>query len=123
MSTPYSINFYIQVSCAARILVYASPIVLPFALRQGWISLNLQESSSIPKFVTGLGLLVVGALFLRALGRITNPAYRQFISILSNAKRDYTVSSKKEVSQYDFEFSAWPVDWDSRLEGYYLTRR
>ena len=71
----------------------------------------------------GLGLLVVGALFLRALGRITNPAYRQFISILSNAKRDYTVSSKKEVSQYDFEFSAWPVDWDSRLEGYYLTRR
>lgn len=106
-----------SVSCAARILVYASPIVLPFALRQGWISLNLQESSSIPKFVTGLGLLVVGALFLRALGRITNPAYRQFISILSNAKRDYTVSSKKEVSQYDFEFSAWPVDWDSRLEG------
>jgi len=72
-----------SVSCAARILVYASPIVLPFALRQGWISLNLQESSSIPKFVTGLGLLVVGALFLRALGRITNPAYRQFISILS----------------------------------------
>lgn len=103
-----------SVSCAARIIMYASPIVFPFALRQGWVSMSTEGVISMSKFLTGLGIVVAGALLLRALGRLNNPVYTQFTSVLAAAQRDYTSSAKAAMSRYDFEFSAWPVDWDVR---------
>eukprot|EP00092_Neocalanus_flemingeri_P037127 GFUD01040415.1.p1 GENE.GFUD01040415.1~~GFUD01040415.1.p1 ORF type:complete len:539 (+),score=179.12 GFUD01040415.1:238-1854(+) len=105
-----------SVCCAARILLYTSPIVLPWALRQGWITLSLDGGLVVSKFLAGLGLVVVGALLLRTMGRVTNPAYTQFITVLADARRNYTAASKKLISQYDFNFSGWPVDWDSMAE-------
>jgi len=105
-----------SVSCAARILLYASPIVFPWALRQGWVTLTGDGALSISKFLTGLGIVVAGALLLRTLGRVSNPAYTQFISVLSSATKDYSAASKRLISQYDFHFSAWPVDWDARQQ-------
>jgi len=101
-----------SVSCAARILLYTSPIVFPWAIRQGWVSLSVDGATFFTKFLAGLGMVVVGALVLRTLGRVSNPAYTQFITVLANAKRNYTAANKKLVSQYDFNFSGWPVDWD-----------
>jgi len=100
-----------SVSVAAKMLVYASPIVLPWALRQGWISLTLEGAVFVSKFLTGLGIVVAGALVLRTLGRLSNPAYTQFVTVLANAKRDYSAENKKLISQYDFHFSGWPIDW------------
>jgi len=102
-----------SISCAARMLVYASPIVFPWAMRQGWITFTLEGGIAITKFLSGVGLLVAGALLLRTLGRLSNPAYVNFITVLANTKRDYTPANKKLMSQYDFDFHAWPVDWDT----------
>merc|ERR1719481_2034508 len=96
--------------------MYASPIVFPFALRQGWVSMSAEGVISMSKFLTGLGIVVAGALLLRALGRLNNPVYTQFTSVLAAAQRDYTSSAKAAMSRYDFEFSAWPVDWDVRRQ-------
>lgn len=103
-------------SVAARILLYASPIVFPWALRQGWITLTGDGALYVSKFLTGIGIVVAGALLLRTLGRVSNPGYTQFINVLSNATKDYTAASKRLISQYDFHFSAWPVDWDVRQQ-------
>jgi len=100
-----------SVSVAARILLYTSPIVLPWALRQGWVSLSQDGALFIIKFLAGISMVMVGALFLRTLGRVSNPAYTQFITVLNNATKNYTMESKKVLSQYDFDFSGWPVDW------------
>jgi len=105
-----------SVSCAARILLYASPLVLPLAVRQGWVSMTGEGVISLSKFLTGLGIVVAGAILLRTLGRLSNPAYTQFIKELANAKKDLTSSGKAVMSRYDFDFSAWPVDWDVRSQ-------
>ena len=41
---------------------------------------------SLSKFLAGLGIVVAGALLLRTMGRLNNPAYTQFINVLADAK-------------------------------------
>jgi len=105
-----------SVTVAARILLYASPIVFPMALKQGWFTMTGDGAMFFTKFITGLGIVVAGALLLRTLGRLSNPAYTQFSSVLADAARDYTAASKALLSRYDFHFSAWPVDWDVKQQ-------
>jgi len=105
-----------SISCAARIILYTSPLVLPVAMRQGWVAMSPEGVISLSKFLAGLGIVVAGALLLRTLGRLNNPAYTQFINVLADAKRDYTRAAKAAMSRYDFEFSAWPLDWDVRSQ-------
>ena len=68
----------------------------------------------------GLGIVVAGALLLRTLGRLSNPAYTQFSSVLADAAGDYNAASKALLSRYDFHFSAWPVDWDVKQQAGYV---
>jgi len=109
-----------SVTVAARILLYASPIVFPMALKQGWFTMTGDGAMFFTKLITGLGIVVAGALLLRTLGRLSNPAYTQFSSVLADAARDYTAASKVLLSRYDFHFSAWPVDWDVKQQAGYV---
>jgi len=68
----------------------------------------------ISKFLAGVGLVMGTAALLRGLGRFYNPAYRKFLGVLSQAQANYTEANKRLLEHYDFQFSAWPVDFDIR---------
>ena len=99
-----------SVSTTARLLLYVSPIVIPWALNRGWASHD--GIVWMTKFLAGVGFVVAGAFIIRTLGRMSNPVYTNFTSVLANTQRNYNADTKKLISQYDFDFSSWPVDFD-----------
>jgi len=103
-----------SVTTTARLLLYVSPIVIPWALNRGWASHDGIVWMS--KFLAGVGFVVAGAIIIRTLGRLSNPVYTHFTSILATTQRNYTTANKKLISEYDFQFSSWPVDFDVQQE-------
>ena len=103
-----------SVSSTAKLLLYVSPIVIPWAISRGWAS--SEGYTLISKLLVGVGVVVAGAYIIRTYARLSNPVYRNFISVLNSAQASYTSSTKRELSEYDFDFSAWPVDFDVRQE-------
>ena len=103
-----------SVSTTAKLLLYVSPIVIPWAINKGWASQDGVVWMS--KFLVGVGVVVAGAIIIRTLGRLSNPVYTQFTSVLASAHSDYSSTSKKLISQYDFDFSSWPVDFNVMQE-------
>ena len=99
-----------SVSTTARLLLYVSPLVIPWAFRQGWATPD--GLVWMFKFLTGVGIVVAGAVLVRTVGRINNSHYVQFISVLARAARDYSGLNKRALAHYDFSFSSWPVDYD-----------
>ena len=70
------------------------------------------------KFLVGVSVVVAGALLLRTLGRLSNPEYRKFASVLGAARKNWGGATRAALARYDFHFSAWPVDFDVReVEG------
>lgn len=101
---------------AASIAQYTSLFILPFAYRRGWFT--TEGVILMSKFLTGVGIVVVGAMYLRALGRFTNPIYTKFLQILLEAQADMSAVNKRALSKFDFDFSAWPVEFRmSDVEG------
>jgi len=98
--------------CATTVATYTSPLVIPWALRRGW--LTVEGSLLISKFLAGVGLVVGVAIIMRTVGRFSNPAYRKFMGALTRASNNYTEENKQILEKYDFHFSAWPVDFDVR---------
>ena len=99
-----------SVTTTARLLLYVSPLVLPWAVKQGWASAD--GLVWMVKFLTGVGIVVAAGVIFRTIGRISNSHYVQFSSVLARASRDYSDFNKKALAQYDFAFSSWPVDYD-----------
>ncbi|XP_022169326.1 protein ABHD16A isoform X1 [Myzus persicae] len=68
-----------------------------------------------------LGITLMTTFILRSYGRAINPKYKAFHKDLINAKLDYSTDNKKKLHSYDFDFSAWPVDfsWNSAEEESY----
>ena len=81
--------FLLQLSCAASIALYTSPLILPIAYRFNFFTLLLHFFNNrrgwmteeggfyMSKLLIGLSMVVAGAMLLRAFGRISNPAYTQ----------------------------------------------
>jgi len=103
-----------SVTTTARLLLYVSPIVIPWALNRGWASHDGIVWMS--KFLAGVGVVVAGAIIMRTFGRLSNPVYTHFTSVLATTQRNYSTANKKLISEYDFQFSSWPVDFDVREE-------
>lgn len=108
----YSDTFLTSLSCAASIAFYTGPLVLPWAYRRGW--LTEEGGILVAKFLTGVGLVVASALLLRTMGRLTSPAYTHFLRLLTQAQENYTEKTRNLIERYDFQFSAWPADFDAR---------
>ena len=60
------------------------------------------------------GTLYTTSLVLRAVGRTSNPTYREFLDILEQAQRDFQTANKARLAKYDFEFKSWPVEFKSQ---------
>ncbi|XKL69593.1 hypothetical protein PGB90_007362 [Kerria lacca] len=60
-----------------------------------------------------VGLLTLSfAFMLRAFGRAKNPTYVQFNENFKKIIENYNEKTKKELQNYEFDYSAWPIDFD-----------
>ena len=69
---------------------------------------------TISKFMMGVCVLYVVSMNIRALGRATNPTYREFLEILTSTLRDFNIENKRHIQLYDFEFSSWPIEFSMK---------
>ena len=83
----------------------------------GWLYkrdfFNQEGLLYLGKCVLGVTVIYLAAVYTRGMGRAVNPTYRNFINILANSSRDFSKENKALLSQFDFDFSAWPVEFRS----------
>lgn len=72
----------------------------------------MADAYVMSKFLTGAGLILVTSMMARGYSRANNPTYLKFMKVLEDAKSHNTSESKQELGKYDFEFWAWPIDFD-----------
>ena len=72
----------------------------------------MMDAYSISKFVAGAGIIFVTSLVVRGYSRASNPIYTKFIKVLEEAKTRRQSEARRELNNYDFEFWAWPVDFE-----------
>ncbi|GLV42642.1 uncharacterized protein CBL_03381 [Carabus blaptoides fortunei] len=89
--------------------IYTSPFLATFMYRRGYfVAENL---TAVSKFVTSIGVILVVSLYMRGYGRANNSTYQDFVKVLRDAKKNMTAETKRQLTLYDFEFSAWPVEF------------
>lgn len=89
---------------------YSSPLLITFLYRRGYFV--AESVTSLAKFTTGIGLIVVVSLCVRGIGRQQNDLYTKFVKILELAKKDpKNASRKQQLRLFDFDFKDWPVDF------------
>lgn len=66
----------------------------------------------LSKVAAGASGILIASLAARGCSRANNPVYLKFIKTLRNAYINYNETTKEELSKYDFEFWAWPVDFN-----------
>ena len=82
-----------------------------FAMYQRGYSLT-DNVSCLSKLAAGAGAFLVASLAARGYSRVNNPVYVKFMETLNEAHLHYNASTKQELQKYDFEFWAWPIDFD-----------
>lgn len=105
-----SVIKWVKICCS--ISYWTSPLLLTFLYRRG--TFTAPGLVSLGNYGIGLGILVIVAVFVRAFGRLMNQEYRSFLQVLTNAQANFTSNTKSQLGRYDFDFSAWPVDFDAR---------
>ncbi|XP_018416136.1 PREDICTED: protein ABHD16A isoform X2 [Nanorana parkeri] len=100
------------VSVLWTISYYSSPLAAFYMYRKGHMTVT--RLVLLGQYGMTLLFLLAGVACLRGLGRWTNPQYIQFISILQSSRMDNCPENKKLLSNYNFDFRSWPVDfrWD-----------
>ncbi|XP_060534495.1 phosphatidylserine lipase ABHD16A [Cylas formicarius] len=88
--------------------IYTSPFLVGILYQRGYF--ELQGLTSLSKVVTGVSVILVISYCIRGISRSRNPLYQQFMGVLEQAQRDIR-SVKPELMKYEFEFSAWPVEY------------
>uniref|UniRef100_A0A8C5URK2 Phosphatidylserine lipase ABHD16A n=1 Tax=Microcebus murinus TaxID=30608 RepID=A0A8C5URK2_MICMU len=73
--------------------------------------LSLSKVVPFSHYAGTLLLVLAGVACLRGIGRWTNPQYRQFITILEATHRNQSSENKRQLSNYNFDFRSWPVDF------------
>lgn len=66
----------------------------------------------LSKLAAGAGAILIASLAARSYSRTNNPVYVKFVQTLSEAHSQYNERTKQELHKYDFEFWAWPVDFN-----------
>ncbi len=91
--------------------VYMSPFLLPYFFRR--LEGLRQNPRPLADFAFGVYCFYFLGLLLRAYGRFNNPTYKEFAEVLRKAKLDFSTEAKEALSAYDFEFWAWPVEFNA----------
>ena len=106
----YKCNF--QISTLWSFSIYTSPFILTTLYRRDMFTPN--GAVTLSKFLMGVCIVYVVSMNIRALGRATNPTYKEFLGVLTSALRDFNPESKRLLQFYDFEFSSWPVEFSMK---------
>lgn len=92
-----------------KIGVYTSPLIVGVLYQRGYF--NSDGLVTLSKFFTSIGVILVVSFCIRSVGRSKNPTYQKFLKTLKQAQLSLTPHVKRQLSQYDFEFYAWPVEF------------
>lgn len=106
----------LQFAAIWSIGLYAVPLIATFMYQRSY---SLTDNVfCLSKLAAGAGALLIASLAARGYSRVNNPVYVKFIETLNEAHLQYNERTKQELHKYDFEFWAWPVDFDiSELKG------
>lgn len=94
--------------------LYAVPFVATFMYRRSYPLAD--QVYSLTKVAAGAGVILFVSLVARGYSRASNPVYLEFVQTLNKAKARYDSETKKQLLKYDFEFWAWPVDFEFSKE-------
>ncbi|EFX64945.1 hypothetical protein DAPPUDRAFT_65805 [Daphnia pulex] len=92
--------------------IYTSPFVIWILHKKNFFCYD--GIHSLMRFTAICTFLCASSLTARAFGRLNNPHYIKFINHLEVARVENKPDTKKSLSQHDFDFSAWPVDYDAK---------
>nr|CAD7256650.1 unnamed protein product [Timema shepardi] len=95
--------------------IYTSPFLATVLWRRGYFVID--GVTTIAKFLTGIGLVIAVSYYLRGVGRASNPVYTTFFNTFLAAKKNLTRDNKRALMMYDFEYSAWPVEFKCEKKG------
>ena len=101
----------LQIQAALSVSIYASPLILAWLYRRDFFTQD--GFVYLGKCIAGITLVFYIAFYVRGIGRVFNPQYRQFIEILikTQSSAPATTESKAMLANYDFSFGAWPTDY------------
>lgn len=102
-----SVSF--ALSLAWSIGVYTSPIIAAVAYRKGYAT--FEGFCASIRLAGVIVFVMMGTLCLRGIGRIASPDYSSFLRALQSAQTNLTKETKMELSKFDSEFYAWPIDF------------
>lgn len=100
-----------SLNVALSISLYCSPVIAFILYKRGFFS--PEGGTLLLKFFSGLGAVYLASYVIRSAGRSQNSQYMEFLRILAKAQAHFSSEAKGELMQYDFEFSAWPVEFDA----------
>lgn len=91
--------------------IYSSPILATFLYRRGYFVMD--SLTSLAKISTSVCLILVLSMIMRGLGRTQSVSYTKLVKAMELLRTSKTAEEgKKQLRLFDFEFSAWPVDFD-----------
>ncbi|XP_065216129.1 phosphatidylserine lipase ABHD16A isoform X1 [Planococcus citri] len=99
-----------------HVTCYAFPVMVYTAYKRNYFTTEGQI------FLLKLGavgaITICSAFVLRALGRATNATYLEFNEKYRSIIRNYNSETKKQLQNYEFDYTAWPVDFDLKSDKY-----
>lgn len=90
--------------------MYTSPFITGILYRKGYFTPD--GLVTLTKLVSSVGVILIVSYCIRGLGRASNPTYMKFIETLLKIQSHPSEKYKRELAVFDFDFSAWPVDYD-----------
>ncbi|XP_076248153.1 phosphatidylserine lipase ABHD16A [Calliopsis andreniformis] len=92
------------------ISLYTIPLVATFFYHRG--ASLIDSVYFLSKLIAGAGAILIASLVARSCSRANNPVYLKFLKTLNDAKAHYNAETKQELHKYEFEFWAWPIDFN-----------
>lgn len=78
----------------------------------------IDSTCTLSKIVIGASAILIVSLMARGYSRMSNPVYMKFLKTLDDAKAHYNSETRGALCEYDFEFWAWPADFNaSQVQG------
>lgn len=100
----------LQFATIWSISLYAIPFVAIFIYHRNYSLMD--DAVCLSKLAAGAGAIFITSLATRGYYRVNNPAYLKFVETLAEVRSQYNEKTKQELHKYDFEFWAWPIDFD-----------
>ena len=86
----YFLNFQIQT--ALSVSIYASPLIMTWLYRRDFFT--SEGLAYLTKVGFGMALVYICAFYVRGIGRVFNPVYRQFIDVHSRCMQNLSPENK-----------------------------